>query len=87
MPDILSLQHLSHHLCVHHELHEYDQDEDSSKACVPRVLLSHDAFTFRKVPVAMERLGALFLRTDIWLILGWMFCLEEWSAHCRLSIN
>jgi hypothetical protein len=87
MPDILSLQHLSHHLCVHHELHEYDQDEDSSKACVPRVLLSHDAFTFRKVLVAMERLGALFLRTDIWLVLGWLFCLEEWSAHCRLPIN
>jgi len=63
------------------------KDEDSSKACVPRVLLSHDAFTFRKVLVAMERLGALILRTDIWLILGWLFCLEEWSAHCRLSIN
>jgi hypothetical protein len=51
----ISFQRCANLLCVHHELHEYDQDEDSSKACVPPVLLSHDVFTFRKVLVAIER--------------------------------
>lgn len=46
-------------MCVHHELHEYDQDEDSSKTYVLRVLLSYDVFTFRKVLVAIERFGSL----------------------------
>jgi hypothetical protein len=64
------MQHSPGFLCVHHELHEYDQDEDSSKACVPPVLLSHDVFTFRKVLVAVERMGGLSQRMDIWLFLA-----------------
>ena len=66
------MQHFPDFLCVHHELHEYDQDEDSSKACVPLVLLSHDVFTFRKVLVAIERMGGLSQRTDL-ATLSWLF--------------
>jgi len=29
-------QYFADNLCLHHELHEYDQDEDSSKASAPR---------------------------------------------------
>ena len=39
--DFLSQRSIAN-LCVPHELHEYDQDEDSSKACHLRVLLFHD---------------------------------------------
>jgi hypothetical protein len=64
--------------CVHHELHEYDQDGDSSKAFVPNVLLSNNVFTFRKVLVAMERLGGLIQRTNARIDhrFSWLFCLE-----------
>jgi len=54
----------ANNLCVHHELHEYDQDDDFSNAFVPHALLSHDVFTFRKVLVAIQRLGGLFERTE-----------------------
>jgi hypothetical protein len=71
-------QRLSDNLCLHHELHEYDQDEDSRRAYATNVLRSHDVFTFRKVLVAIERLGDLFpQRMDVWLVLlSWLFCLE-----------
>jgi hypothetical protein len=70
--NLVPTQRAADNLCVLHELHEYDQDEDSSKALVPHGLLSHNVFTFRKVLVAIERLGGLFQRTDIWL--RWLFC-------------
>jgi hypothetical protein len=80
------MQHFPDFLCVHHELHEYDQDEDSSKAYVPLVLLSHDVFTFRKVLVAIERMGGLSQRTDIWLFLAGCLLGGVVNALC-LSIN
>ena len=71
-----NVQHLANFLCVHHELHEYDQDEDSSKACVHLVLLSHDVFTFRKVLVAIKRMGGLS-ENGYLAVPSWLFCLEE----------
>ena len=65
--DFYFLQHLADDLCLHHELHEYDQDEDLRRAYAPNVLRSHEVFTFRKVLVAIERLGDLFSqRMDVW---------------------
>lgn len=71
-------QRLADDLCLHHELHEYDQDEDSRRAYVPNVLRSHDFFTFRKVLIAIERMGGLSpQRMDVWLVLlNWLLCLE-----------
>jgi hypothetical protein len=79
-------QHFPNFLCVHHELHEYDQDEDLGKACVPPVLLSHDVFTFRKVLVAIERMDDLVQRADIWLFLAGCFLGGVVNTLC-LSIN
>lgn len=69
-------QRLNDNVCLHDELHEYDQYEDSSKISDPDVLLSHDVFAFRKVLVAVERFGGLFQRTGDWLFLAGCFCLE-----------
>ena len=80
------MQHSPGFLCVHHELHEYDQDEDSSKISGPDVLSSRDVFAFRKVLVAIERFDGLFQRTGNWLFLAGCFA---WRVvkRCRLSIG
>jgi hypothetical protein len=60
-------QRLHDDMWLHHELHEYDQYEDSSKISGADVLSSHDVFAFRKVLVAIERFGGLLRRTGDWL--------------------
>jgi hypothetical protein len=81
-------QRLKDNVCLHDELHEYDQYEDSSKISGPDVLLSHDVFAFRKVLVAVERFGGLFQRTGDWLFLAGCFCLEGWlNAVVYQSVN
>jgi len=61
-------KHFADNLCALHELHEYDQDEDSSNLQIPLVLLLHNVVTFRKVLlVVIEQLGGLSGEGDMWL--------------------
>jgi len=76
-------------LCVLYELHEYDQDEDSSRQCVPTLLL-HDVFLFRKVLLVMiGRLGGLLQRRAYLAErLSWLlYLLWRSGQHCRLRID
>jgi len=65
---------VAEHLCLHHELHEYDLDEDSSKAYVSSCFATLRLCVY--IPKSsdsdgIEQFGGLFqMITDIWLLLA-----------------